>query len=188
MPPGSENGNVANSEDRAFRRGGDRSPQSRGRHRKPDPAGLARRIPGRPRRLLGRRRIGDPAGSAGAAGGAADHCLCEQVREFGKARRRHRQIGAQERPQADHHRHGGSRSCGAHLRQEARFHRRHLGRGRSAGARHAGLQRADGRGRAAPRRRRVRRAGARRHGLCGILRGRQEDRRKARGPRRQARR
>ena len=65
--------------------------------------------------------------------------------------------------------------------------RRHLGRGRSAGARRARLQRIDGRGRAAPRRRRVRRAGARRHGLCGILRHRQEDRRAAGRARRQAR-
>ena len=66
-------------------------------------------------------------------------------------------------------------------------HRRHLGRRRAAGARRARLQRADGRGRAAPRRRRVRRAGARRHRLCGVLRHRQGDRRAARGARRQAR-
>ena len=41
--------------------------------------------------------------------------------------------------------------------------------------------------RAAARRRRVRRAGARRHRLCGVLRHRQGDRRAARGARRQAR-
>ena len=135
-----------------------------------------------------RDRPAGATGGAGAAGRAADHRLCERVRKFGKACRRHCQGGAQERPQAECHRHGGSRSRGAHLGQEARFDRRDLGRGRPAGARRAGLQRADGRGRAAPRRRRIRRAGAGRHRLCGILRHRQEDRRTPRGPRRQARR
>ena len=61
--------------------------------------------------------------------------------------------------------------------EAAGVHRRHLGRGRAASARRARLWRTDGRGRAAPRRRRIRRAGARRHGLCGILRHRQKDRR-----------
>src|SRR5262249_56902299 len=47
-PPGNEKKNVANSEDRAFRRRGDRSPQSRGRHREPGATCLAGRIPGGP--------------------------------------------------------------------------------------------------------------------------------------------
>ncbi len=67
----------------------------------------------------------------------------------------------------------------AHASEAAGIHRRHLGRGRAAGARRARLWRIDGRGRPASRRRRIRRAGARRHGLCGILRHRQEDRRTA---------
>ncbi len=66
-------------------------------------------------------------------------------------------------------------------------HRRHLGRGRAAGARRAHLWRADGRGRPASRRRRIRRAGARRYRLCGILCHRQTHRRAAGRARRQAR-
>ena len=50
--------------------------------------------------------------------------------------------------------------------QAPRRDRRHLGRGRAARARHARLCRADERERAAARRRRIRRAGAGRHGLC----------------------
>ena len=140
VPPGNENGNVANSEDRAVRRGGDRSPQSRGRPRKrrsSAPGSPASSPASTPPRAAAHWR---PAGRAGAAGRAADHRLCERVREFGEARRRRRQVGAQERPQAD-------RSSTwpisiwrrSPIRQAARFHRRHLGRGRAAGARHARL-------------------------------------------------
>ena len=84
-------------EDRALRRGGDRSAQPRGRTGQRAAARLARRLPRR-------RRVGHRAGAAGGAGaaGRADHhCLRQRVRQLRKARRRFRQGGAQERPEAD---------------------------------------------------------------------------------------
>ena len=144
----------------------------------PANATAARLAGGLPRR----RRVGHRAGAACGAGasGRADHDrLRQRVRQLREARQRSRQGRAQERPEADPDRHGRSRTVRSHEGQAPGVHRRHLGRGRAAGARGARLWRIDGRGRAAPRRRRIRRAGARRHGLRGILRHRQEDRRAA---------
>ena len=110
--------------------------------------------------------------------------------EFGKfreARLRHGEAVAQARLQADTGRHGRSRSDGAQRGEAPGGHRRHLGRGRTARPSGASLRRADGRRRAAPRRRRIRRPGARRHRLRGVLRRRQKNRRTARRARRETR-
>ena len=74
-------------------------------------------------------------------------------------------------------RHGRPRRGDARGGGASRDHRRDLGRGRAARPREARLRRADGGGRPPAGRRPVRRARARRHVLCRVLRDREADRR-----------
>ena len=135
------------------------------------------------------RRKRRAARSRAADGRAADDPLRDRVRQFREARRRCGEVRAQARLQAVARRHGGPRR-----RRRSKDVKKLIviaatwGEGEPPARAIARLQGADERCRAAPRRRRVRRARARRHGLCGVLRHRQGARRAARGARRQARR
>ena len=174
------NGNeyVANSEDRAVRRRGDRSPQPRRRHGERRSSAPGSRAfwrvstrSGRPRwrRTCRSARPAEPLTIVYASESGNSEKLAGDI---AKAARKNG-LKPTLVDMAD------LELAAARDRQAAGRDRRDLGRRRAAGARRARLQRTDGRGRAAPRRRRVRRAGAGRHGLCGVLRHRQGDRRAA---------
>ncbi len=142
--------------------------------------------------LAGLDAAGGPArrGAGRPAQGrrAADGDLRQRIGELRGARRQRRQARAQAGLQAEGRGFLRSRRGDPAQGRQAHRDRGHLGRGRAAGARRAGLWRADGGGRPAPRRGRVRRAGAGRHVLRGVLRHREGARRAVRGAGRQARR
>ena len=132
-------------------------------------ADLAERLP---RRLSGGERAAAGRGRSAGASGAAHHPVRDRIRQ----RRGAGRCGAQGGRQAGLRRtgagHGGCHAGAGGRRAEPAGDRQHLGRGRSAAARHRLLRRADGRRCAALRRRALCGAGAGRPRLREVLRDR----------------